>query len=233
MNTARLSRGPPRTFGKTTCSSFKSLSGLLAALRGLPLPPLIIWVEATCMVLFPEDVPSLWGVMRLVGFCPPGNRSWLFLDFIGWAGRRNCASVRRTSLGDLVISVQLRSQDSFFDARLSRWALIGALGSNGLVRGKYGLETLSRFPEYRLRLLLRLDPWWEVSAWGCAFARCGSRDRCIWAYVLTAAMTSSHFLGKPSLPEMVITICLSLTALMKWFRAIWYATSPFSRHSLL
>ncbi|MFS7907638.1 putative EGF-like domain-containing protein [Helianthus anomalus] len=41
------------------------------------------------------------------------------------------------------------------------------------------------------------------------------------------------FLGKPSLPEMVITICLSLTALMKWFRAIWSATSPISRHSLL
>ncbi|KAJ0614591.1 hypothetical protein HanIR_Chr02g0064141 [Helianthus annuus] len=46
-------------------------------------------------------------------------------------------------------------------------------------------------------------------------------------------MTSSHFLGKPSLPEMVITICLSLTALMKWFRAIWSCTSPISRHSLL
>ncbi|KAJ0755040.1 hypothetical protein HanPI659440_Chr09g0353481 [Helianthus annuus] len=46
-------------------------------------------------------------------------------------------------------------------------------------------------------------------------------------------MTSSHFLGKPSLPEMVMTICLSLTALMKWLRAIWSATSPISRHSLL
>ncbi|MFS7922789.1 hypothetical protein Hanom_Chr03g00253111 [Helianthus anomalus] len=30
-------------------------------------------------------------------------------------------------------------------------------------------------------------------------------------------MTSSHFLGKPSLPEMVIIISLSLTARMKWF----------------
>ncbi|MFS8005645.1 hypothetical protein Hanom_Chr13g01239751 [Helianthus anomalus] len=46
-------------------------------------------------------------------------------------------------------------------------------------------------------------------------------------------MTSSHFLGKPSLPEMVIIISLSLTARMKWFRAIWSATSPISRHSLL
>ncbi|KAJ0471087.1 hypothetical protein HanIR_Chr14g0725871 [Helianthus annuus] len=46
-------------------------------------------------------------------------------------------------------------------------------------------------------------------------------------------MTSSHFLGKPSLPEMVMIISLSLTARMKWFRAIWSATSPISRHSLL
>ncbi|KAJ0886665.1 hypothetical protein HanRHA438_Chr09g0382051 [Helianthus annuus] len=46
-------------------------------------------------------------------------------------------------------------------------------------------------------------------------------------------MTSSHFLGNPSLPEMVMIISLSLTARMKWFRAIWSATSPISRHSLL
>ncbi|MFS8014149.1 hypothetical protein Hanom_Chr15g01341211 [Helianthus anomalus] len=62
---------------------------------------------------------------------------------------------------------------------------------------------------------------------------CGSSDHCVWAYVLTTAMTSSHSLGKPSLPEMVITICLSLTTRMKWFRAIWSATPPISRHSLL
>ncbi|KAJ0934302.1 hypothetical protein HanRHA438_Chr03g0105881 [Helianthus annuus] len=61
MTTACLLRGPSQTFGKTTCSSFQSLSGLLAALRVFQRPPLIMWVEAAYMVLLPVEVSSLWG----------------------------------------------------------------------------------------------------------------------------------------------------------------------------